>query len=548
MTQPNPTSEDNSKAEERRNPNLSRWFWGTIVLLLVITVSLELLAAWQASRQGENNGSGGGSTVGQTGANATQVEQLFNKAGAKAEKVREQIRGRLDEVYAPVYEGIPRYMDFHYSLTGEWLELGAVAMGNLGSGLEEHLFDGFDTRLNTASEQLALEFEEVFQKALHEAISAEPGGAEALGPVATKALQDAQDRMKTTAGTFGAVLVGGATLKVFTTAFAKKLAIKLAARVGTKTGMKWAGAATGAGVGAAACSWTGPGAAACAVIGGAITWVATDVALIKLDEYVTRDDFERDLRDLIDDHKNETQRAFEEMLADKLLAVDTQRKVAVREISLSELKDADRLMTCEAAASILDRYNAIRRNLQARSSANIESFQADLRTQETSHLLALWIDSMKAAIAHQDLRPWVFGPVILSVDFPEELQDGRKAWAELRVAGTDIDFAKTEGDVTGKYSLNADVGEKIFLRGRQRFELELIQDRGWTSWNRDFHGGAWFDVSESLSEGSGITPKAVTSITMVTENKQEPVPRVEVEVSLGGVMLPVREMPDFCTQ
>jgi hypothetical protein len=275
---------------------------------------------------------------------------------------------------------------------------------------------------------------------------------------------------------------------------------------------------------------------------------ATDVAMIKLDEYITRDDFERDLRELIDDHKKETQRAMEQMLASKILAAETKRKVVVREISLSELKDADRLMACEAAASILGRYDGIRGNLQARSSANIASFQADLRAQETSHLLAPWIDTMKAAITDQDLRPWIFGPVILNVDFPEELHEGRKIWGELRLAGTDLEFVKTESDTAGKYSLRASVGEKIVLQGKRRLELELVQDLGWTSWNRDFEGSAWFDVSENFSEGSGIAPKAAISLTMTSENEDEPVPRVEVVLIPGGAILPGGELPDFCTQ
>ena len=546
MPQSDETAEDNRRTEGDKRPNLSRWFWVTIVLLLVITVSLELLATWQAGRHGVENS--GGNSVDQTGTNATQVERWFDTAGEEAEKVREQIRGRLDEAYAPVYAGIPKYMDFHYSLTGEWLELGSAAMGNLGGGLEKHLFDSFDERLDAVSKHLVMEFDQRFRTALEEAMAAEPGGAEAFGPVVTRALRDSQDRMEKTAGTVGVALVGGATLKAFTTAFAKKLAIKLAAKVGTKTGMKWAAAGTGAAASAGACSWAGPGAAACAVVGAAIAWVATDVAMIKLDEYVSRDDFERDLRALIDDHKIETQHAMEQMLASKILAVETERKVVVRDISLSELKNADRLMACEAAASILGRYDDIRGNLQARSSASIASFQADLRAQETSHLLAPWIDTMKTAITDQDLRPWIFGSVILNVDFPEELHEGRKIWGELRLAGTVIEFVKTESDSAGKYSLRASVGEKIFLQGKRRLELELVQDRGWTSWNRDFEGSAWLDVSENFAEGSGIAPKAVISLTMASVNKGGAVPRVEVVLIPGGAILPGREQPKFCTQ
>lgn len=545
MPQSDATQEDNSGTEGHKRPNLSRWFWGTIVLCLVIAVGLELLATWKAVRQGSENGRGG--SVDQTVTNATQVERWFETAGKEAEKVREQIRGRLDEAYAPVYAGIPKYMDFHYSLTGEWLELGSAAMGDLGGGLEKYLFDGFDTRLSAVSEHLAREFDQRFRTALDEAMAAEPGGAEAFGPVVTRALRDSQNRMKKTTGTVGVALVGGATLKVFTTAFAKKLAIKLAAKVGTKTGMKWAAAGTGAAASAGACSWAGPGAAACAVVGAAVAWVATDVAMIKLDEYVTRDDFERDLRALIDDHKQETQHAMEQMLASKNLAVETERKVVVRDISLSELKDADRFMACEAAASILDRYNGIRGNLQARSSANIKSFQHDLNGQESSQLLAPWIDTMKAAITDQDLRPWIFGPVILNVVFPEELHEGRKIWAELRLAETDIEFVETESASAGRYSLTASVGEKIALEGKRQLELDLVQDRGWTSWNRNFEGSGWLDVSEDFAEGSGIAPKAAISLTMTSVNKGGPVPRVEVVLIPGGAILPGRELPEFCT-
>lgn len=544
MPETNETAEDNRRTESDKRPNLSRWFWGTIVLLLVITVSLELLATWQAGRHGVEDTIG--SSVDQTETKATQVERWFNAAGEEAQKVREQIRGHLDEAYAPVYAGIPKYMDFHYSLTGEWLELGSAAMGNLGSGLEEHLFDGFDTRLGDVSENLALEFDQRFRTALDEAMTAEPGGPEAFGPVASRALRDSQNRLKTTTGTIGVALVGGATLKVFTTAFAKKLAIKLAAKVGAKTGMKWAAATTGGAASAAACSWTGPGAVACAVVGAAITWVATDVAMIKLDEHVSRDDFERDLRALIDDHKKQTQRAMEQMLASKILAIETERKFLVRDISLSELKDADRLMACEAADSILGRYDEIRDNLQARSSANIASVRANLREQESSHLLAPWIDSMKAAITVQDLRPWIFGPVILNVDFPKDLDEGRRIWAELRLAGSVIEFVKTESDSAGKYSLRASVGEKIVLEGKRQLELELVQDRGWTSRNRDFEGSAWLDVSENFAEGSGIAPRAAISLTMASANKGEPVPRVDVVLIPGGAILPGRELPEFC--
>lgn len=546
MTQSDQTTKDNNRAQSPKRPNLSRWFWGTIALLFVITICLEFFVARQSDQQGVERDSGSSSD--QTETKATRLERSFNIASEEAVKVKEEIGRLLDGAYSPVYAGIPAYMDFHYSLTGEWLELGSAAMGKLGGGLNKYLFDGFDTRLRDVSERLALDFDQKFWSALDDAMAVELGGAGAFEPVVHNALRDSKNRMMKTTGTVGVALVGGGTLKVFTTVFAKKLAIKLAAKVGTKVGVKWATAATGGLASAAACSWTGPGAAACAVVGAAITWVATDVAMIKLDEYVTRDDFERALRELIDDHKIETRRAMEQILDSKLLAYETERKVSVREISLSELKDADRLMACKAAAGILDRYDDIKGNMQARSSANITLLKADLKSQESSHLLAPWIDSMKAAITDPDLRPWLLDPVILTVDFPEELYEGRKIWGELRLAGARIYFNKTKGGSARKYSLRASADKKIVLQGKQRLELELVQGRGWASRNRHFEGSASFDVSENLKEAAGVSPKAAISLTMTPEIEEGPVPQVEVELLLSGAILSGRKLPEFCTQ
>jgi hypothetical protein len=61
----------------------------------------------------------------------------------------------------------------------------------------------------------------------------------------------------------------------------------------------------GAGLGALGGSWAGPvGAAAGGAIGGAAAWFAVDAAVITIDEYFNRDDFEADLRVMVDEHRS----------------------------------------------------------------------------------------------------------------------------------------------------------------------------------------------------------------------------------------------------
>ncbi len=534
-----PTGAD--KERDRKGPHLSRWFWGTIALLLVISLALNLLATWQAGRQDTEDASGRGAGD-QSESKATQVERWLKAAGAKAEEVNRQIGPLLDQAYAPVYESIPAYMDFHYSLKGEWLELGAAALGDIGAGLDKYLFAGLETRLNGVSSDLAKEFDERYQGALDNTIA-----ADALTPIVTKAINDAKSRMTKT-GTIAGAAVGGASLKALTKVFATKLGTKLATKVAAKTGTKLVAVGSGAGVGGAACSWAGPGAAACAVVGAGIAWVGFDLAMIKLDEYVTRDEFERELRELIDEHKEETRRALEEVLDDKKQAADRERKAVVQEISLSELRDADRLIACQKATDILARYESIQKNLQTRSPENVEVLRVALAKQAEDHLLAPWVGELGAAVVNQDFHPWIDGEVTLAIDLPTELQEEGEIRAELRVGQTGLDFAWTEGVSAVHFLLSARPNEKIILEGPQQLELNLVQDRGLFGFNRSFNGTARFDVYETLVDGSGLTPKAMIPLTILAYKTEDPRPQVALEVPLAGVSLPKREIPGFCTK
>jgi len=526
------------KETDRKGPNLSRWFWGTIALLLVVTLAVKLLAYWESGRHDSGNAE----------AQASRVERLLKTAAGKAGEVEGKIDPLLDKAYAPVYDGIPACMDFHYSLKGEWLELGAAALGDMGNGLDKYLFSGLEERLRNVSKELARDFDESYFAALDEAMAELTLETDQLEPAVKKAIDDAKSRMNTTAGIFGAGTLAGPSLKALTKVFAKELGTKLAAKVAAKTGTKWVAVASGAGAGAGVCSWAGPGAAGCAVVGAVITWIGVDLAMVKLDEYVTRDDFERDLRDLIDTQKEGTRQALEEMLDGREKAVDSDQKETVKDVSLSELKDADKLLACQAATDILAHYDSIRGNLQARSLANVAALRRGLRDQAESHLLAPWVEGMEAAIADKDLRPWVENDVILTVDLPLELREKRDIRAKLVIGEKSVYFDWTEGDPSGHFELRARPEEIILFRGSQRIKLSLVQDLGLVYRNRSFTGSAQFDASETLAEGSGLSPTPKISVPMLSDRAEEPGPQVTLELPLVGVPLADRKMPEFCTK
>jgi len=529
----------------RRRRSFKLWFWVTIGVLLLITVSLHLLAVWH-SGTGMTVPAEKGNAVDQIEAGSVLVERSLRQAESKTEDVGGRIGLLLEEAYAPVFAGIPAYMDFHYSLKGEWLELSSAALGEMGAGLDRFLFAGLQTRLSGIADELEQDYIDRYVTALDEAMTELPGGAGAQGDVVARAIEGARDRITMTGGTFAATATGALSAKILAKGFAQKLGVKLAAKVAVKTGTKWVTTAGGAGAAAAACFWTGPGAAGCAIVGAMITWVGVDLAMIKLDEYITRDDFERDLSELIEGQKDEARQSLEGMLQSMERATGKHRKIAVRDVALSELRDHDRMTACRAATDIMTLYDAIRANLAARSPGNIAALRQDLNASADSHLLAPWIDGLLAALADRDLRPWVDENVSMVVELPRDLQVGRELRATLVIGETRLEFDWTAGSATGRFDMTSSRHEKTLLESPQRIELELVQDRGMFRSNRSFTGSANLDIHGSGPEGSGLTPEVQIPISMHSDVAEGKSPVARLGVPLAGVPLPEREMPEFC--
>lgn len=538
MSPNDPTQPPGSPAA--KGLKVSHWFWGTIAALLLVTLALHFAANRHVERQM-------GDEQDKAEAMATQVERWFSAAGEEGAKVRAEIGPMLDRAYEPVYAGIPSYMDFHYSLKGEWLELGSAAIGDISSGLDKYLFSGLDRRLDSVAADLARDFDQRYVGALERATEELPGGTETLAPEVGKAIEDSKSRIQKTGKIVGGTVLGAATLKGMTKVFATKLGTKLATKVAAKTGTKWVAVAAGAGTGAAACSWTGPGAAACGVVGAVAVWVGTDLAMVKLDEHLTRKEFDEDLLKLVNEHKAATRTALETMLGDLGKKRDREAKAAVEKIALSELPDADKQVACKAAESLLGLYSAIGDNLQARSPAQVTALERELRVYAKNHLLAPLVDGMEQAIADPELlRPWVAGYITIRVDVPLALRKDHELRGRLTLGKAEIAFDWAEANAAGGYVLRADLTEATRITPSFQTMVELVQDRGMWSRNRTYVGSARIDVLSTLVEGSGRSPMAELRLTTTAEGDDAAGPSALVVLPLAGVSLPEQVMPEFC--
>lgn len=275
----------------------------------------------------------------------TTLETIFSgTAEVTRIAVEPNVVAVLRSVYAPVYAAIPIYADFHYSVLGEYTELTEAALGQMSEAIEERLFAGFATRLNGAAQTLDQIFVEEYQNSLRDNIQTEIPTWKIslpLGQMSQSVLDDALSRSRVTFPIAGvsAGVVGSGGLKVISALIAKKMATKIAAKVAIKGVTKGGGVLTGAGGGALLCSWSGPGAALCGIIGGTAAWLLTDAAIVNIDEYYNRPEFEVELRIMIDDDRRAKEMMIQAALVRKASAMDEALDQILEEFTLRNLSD-----------------------------------------------------------------------------------------------------------------------------------------------------------------------------------------------------------------
>lgn len=242
-------------------------------------------------------------------------------AEAATDAATDELRARLDDVFAPVHDAVPAYADFHYSVLGEYVELTEAAFRAVSSSMQDRLFDGFNPRLEGALGEVGAVFEETFRAEIERDVEA---GRLALGEdaIISEATRLAINDTIARAGIglpseIMAAGVGAIGAKAAAAALGKTL-VKGLAKVAAKSAAKPLGMGGAAAAGAAAGSVGGPpGAAVGGAIGAIVGWFSMDYAIIKIDELVNRDRFEADLRLMIDAEKELLALRIEDILIER---------------------------------------------------------------------------------------------------------------------------------------------------------------------------------------------------------------------------------------
>lgn len=242
----------------------------------------------------------------------TDVTRAQMEAQANAEQ---GIDTALDTAFGRAGQGVDRYLDWYFSLMGEYTRLGTAVTGDVGQlmsdKLSQHLFD--DTRFMSVIEDASTDIEnETLDRMSRVAgsVGARIGDAVNQSPCPVKDIDfdrigDLQ-RDKLRVAVSGSLGVGAATISARYLARKSVSAVagRLAARGAVKTASQLLakGAARRGGslllsaaAGAAICSPAGPAAVICGVVAGVVTWIGTDKALIEIDEALFREQMRDEL-------------------------------------------------------------------------------------------------------------------------------------------------------------------------------------------------------------------------------------------------------------
>jgi hypothetical protein len=281
-----------------------------------------------------------------------ELSALHFGAGEESARtlVASQIDAHLDRMFAHALERLPEFADWYYSLRGEYsraamaalsfanvVEPGYVANQAAAMLLPENAWAASFEQLETDTAASLRAHQAMVREGWLDTITRRLSAHRVPAPLAVASthaprtlvldsfVQDlvARDRAAlntrlslSTVAAGGAVAAGPALWRAAAARGSAAAGRAAAARAAVRGASRAGPAAVG---GAALCSPTGPVAVGCALFAGAAVWLATDWALLKVDEQLHRDDLvaalESGLAALREQIEHDLQRAYDEMVA-----------------------------------------------------------------------------------------------------------------------------------------------------------------------------------------------------------------------------------------
>jgi len=247
-------------------------------------------------------------------ANQTLDQHIEQDRNAYNAAINPYIDTQVDQAFAHAVNGVDRYLDWYFTVVGEWQRLATVAVGDIGTLMQDKMTQfiikdsGFEDAIYAAqshvSKHVADQFTQTTQGMItlaRQQVEIHPCSTSQQIDVVLPSLSHDMKRMvlsattTAAAGTGIAMTTGAAiTTKLAATASAK-LAAKVLAKMAAKTAAKAAGSYMAAGAGALAGLSCGPAALICSTGLAVVGFFGVDALFMEGDELLNRKDMRRDM-------------------------------------------------------------------------------------------------------------------------------------------------------------------------------------------------------------------------------------------------------------
>ena len=242
-------------------------------------------------------------------------EELASERQSAIDDVDTGIDRGLDRIFEDIEAGVENYLDWYFTVIGEYQRLAAVfsedVTAAMSEKLEDYLFErnNFGTQLDELNSEIEHISTERFVRLVPSLKTEFDNAPCAIGRVDLAALVELdRDNLRASAAVTSGVGAGIVASKVLAKKTAAVVVGKVAAKKSFHTGAavvsktlakKGASTALSAGLGTMLCAPAGPAAILCGVAAGLATWLAVDKALIEVDESLNREEMRADILEVL---------------------------------------------------------------------------------------------------------------------------------------------------------------------------------------------------------------------------------------------------------
>ncbi|WRE63319.1 hypothetical protein KVE51_01740 [Helicobacter pylori] len=231
-------------------------------------------------------------------------QEISDLLSSSKDKMYSKVDAQIDNLFDPIENNVDKFLDWHYSLKGNYSELALFVAKKLGLSVEDALFNklqekllgaDYKQRLKTMTDNISDAFISLLRQHKKDTEKIATQGVADI-PQVVESLKNIDDRierdLKLKMGFAAAI---GLTAGVGAGKLMKRLVPKLVEKLGTKLGAK---------VGAKFLAKFG------IAVGGVLSTLGADVAFNYIDEWLYRDDFKKEILNNINEVKKNLKESY----------------------------------------------------------------------------------------------------------------------------------------------------------------------------------------------------------------------------------------------